>query len=290
MLDKTLESPLNCKKIQSVSPKGNQSWIFIGRTDAEAEVPILWPPDTKNWLTGRDPDAGKDWRQEEKGMSEDEMVGWHHWLDGHEFEQALGVCDGQGSLVCCSPWGCKESDTTEQLNSYVNIFSIFVLRVIYSVVQWLRERTLWLKWIQTPVVLFTSWMIYDKLFKPCVTSLVCKIEILISLTSQSCCNIKCESTCKVLTAATAKSPQSCPTLCDPIDSSPRGSPVPGILRARILEWVAISFSNAWKWKVKVKSLSRAWLLATPWTAAYQAPPSIGFSRQEYWSGVPLPSP
>ena len=91
-------------------------------------------------------------------------------------------------------------------------------------------------------------------------------------------------------AATAKSLQSCPTLCDPIDSSPPGSPVPGILQARTLEWVAISFSNAWKWKVKVKSLSCAQLLATPWTAAYQAPPSMGFSRQEYWSGVPLPSP
>ena len=91
-------------------------------------------------------------------------------------------------------------------------------------------------------------------------------------------------------AAAAKSLQLCPTLCDPIDSSPPGSPVPGILQARTLEWVAISFSNAWKWKVKVKSLSHVWLLATPWTAAYQAPPSMGFSRQEYWSGVPLPSP
>ena len=91
-------------------------------------------------------------------------------------------------------------------------------------------------------------------------------------------------------AAAAKSLQLCPTLCDPIDGSPRGSPVPGILQARTLEWVAISFSNAWKWKVKVKSLSLVWLLATPWTAAYQAPPSMGFSRQEYWSGVPLPSP
>ena len=95
-------------------PKGNQSWIFTGRTDAEA--PILWPPGGKNWLIGKDPDAGKDWRQEEKGMTEDEMVGWHHWLDGHEFEQAPGVADGQGSLACCSPWGRNESDTTEQQN------------------------------------------------------------------------------------------------------------------------------------------------------------------------------
>ena len=113
VLEKTLESPLDCKEIKPVSPKGNQSWIFIGRTDAEA--PILWPPDGKSWLIWKDPDAGKDWRQE-KGMTEDEIVGWHHWLDGHEFEQALGGGDGQGSLVCCSPWGLKESNMTEGLN------------------------------------------------------------------------------------------------------------------------------------------------------------------------------
>ena len=116
VLEKTLESPLDCKEIQPVNPKGNRSWIFIGRIDAEAETPILLPADTKNWLIGKDPDAGKDWGQEEKGMTEDEMVRWHHWLKGHELEQALGVGDGQGSLVCCSPWGCKESDMTERLN------------------------------------------------------------------------------------------------------------------------------------------------------------------------------
>ena len=110
VLEKTPESPLDCKESQPVSPKGNQSWIFTGRADAEAEAPILWPPDVKNWLTGKDPDAGKDWRQEETGMTEDEMVGWPHWLEGHEFEQALGVGGGQGSLACCSPWGHKESD------------------------------------------------------------------------------------------------------------------------------------------------------------------------------------
>ena len=91
VLDKTLEIPLDCKEIQPVHPKGDQSWVFIGRTDAEAETPILWPPDVKNWLIGKDPDDGKDWRQEEKGMTEDEVVGWHHWLDGLEFEQAPGV-------------------------------------------------------------------------------------------------------------------------------------------------------------------------------------------------------
>ena len=116
MLEKTLENPLDCKEIKSVNPKGNQSWTFIGMTDAEAEAPILWPPDGKNWLIGKDPDVGKDGRQEEKGMTEDRIVGWHHWLDEHEFEQALGVGDGQGSPACCSPWGRKESDTTEWLN------------------------------------------------------------------------------------------------------------------------------------------------------------------------------
>ena len=113
---RTLESPLDCKEIQPVSPKGNQSWIFTGRTDAEAETPILWPPDVNNWHIWKDPDAGKDWRWEEKRMTEDEMVGWHHRLDGHEFEPTLGVGDGQGSLACCSPWGHKESDRTEWLN------------------------------------------------------------------------------------------------------------------------------------------------------------------------------
>ena len=100
-----LESPLDCKEIKPVNPKGNQFWMFIGRTDAEAEAPILWPPDGENWLIGKDSDAGKDWRQEEKGMTEVKMVGWHHQLDGHVFEQALGAGDGQGGLACCSPRG-----------------------------------------------------------------------------------------------------------------------------------------------------------------------------------------
>ena len=102
------------KEIQPANPKRNQSWIFTGRTDVEA--PVLWPPDAKNWLLGKDPDAGKDWSQEENSVTEDEMVGWHHWLNGCEFEQALGVADGQGNLACCDQWGCKELDTTEQLN------------------------------------------------------------------------------------------------------------------------------------------------------------------------------
>ena len=107
VLEKILESTLDSKGIQPMTPKGNQSWIFIGRTDAEAETPILWPPDEKNWLIGKDPDAGKDWRREEKGTTEDEMVGWHHWLDGHEFEQPPGVGDGQGNLACWQSIGLQ---------------------------------------------------------------------------------------------------------------------------------------------------------------------------------------
>ena len=116
VLEKTLESPLDCKEIQPVHPKGNQSWIVTGRTDVEVETLILWPPDAKSWLTGKDPDAGKDWRQEEKGTTEDELVGWHHRLNGHGFGWTLGAGDGQGGLSCCSPWACKESDMTERLN------------------------------------------------------------------------------------------------------------------------------------------------------------------------------
>ena len=116
VLEKTLESPLDCKEIQPVHPKGDQSWVFIGKTDAEAGTPILWPPDAKSWLIWKDPDAGKDWRQEEKGMTEGEMIGWHHRLDGHGFEQAPGVSDGQGGLACCGSWCHKESDMTEWLN------------------------------------------------------------------------------------------------------------------------------------------------------------------------------
>ena len=112
---------------QTSQLKGNQYWIFIGRTDAEAQSPVLWPPDAKTWLIGKYPNAGNDGRQEEKGMTEDEMVGWHHWLNEHEFEQAPGVGDGQGSLVCCSPWGCKESNMTEWLN-WTDIYIVQTLR------------------------------------------------------------------------------------------------------------------------------------------------------------------
>ena len=115
MLEKTLESPLDCKEIQPIHSK-DQSWVFIGRTDAKAETPILWPPDVKSWLIGKDSDAGRDWRQEEKGTTGDEMAGWHHRLNANEFGWTPGVGDGQGGLACCNSWGLKESDMTKQLN------------------------------------------------------------------------------------------------------------------------------------------------------------------------------
>ena len=115
VLEKTLESPLDYKEIQPIHPKGNQYWMFIGKADVEAEITIFCPPYLKSWLTWKDPDAGKDWWQEEKGMAEDEMVGWHHWLNGHGFGRTPGVGDGQGILACWGSWGHKESDTTEWL-------------------------------------------------------------------------------------------------------------------------------------------------------------------------------
>ena len=116
MLEKTLESPLDCKEIQPVHSEGDQPWDFFGRDDAKAETPVVWPPHAKCWLIGKDSDAGRHWGQEEKGMTEDEMAGWHHWLNGRESAWTPGVGDGQGGLAYCNSWGCKESDTTERLN------------------------------------------------------------------------------------------------------------------------------------------------------------------------------
>ena len=116
VLEKTLESPLDCKEIQLVHLKGDQPWAFFGRNGAKAETAVLWPPQAKSWLTGKDSDSGRDWGQEEKGMTEDEMAGWHHGLDGRESEWTPGVADGQGGLACCDSWGRKQSETTERLN------------------------------------------------------------------------------------------------------------------------------------------------------------------------------
>ena len=147
MLEKTLENPLDCKKIKSVNPKGNQSWILIGRTDAKA--PIFWPPDARSWLIRKDFGAGKDWRQNEKGMTQHEMVGWYHWLNGHEFEQALGDGKGQGSLACCSPWGHNESDMTDDWTTttidykYTHFwkFMVFVVVVVVNLYHILSHKS-----------------------------------------------------------------------------------------------------------------------------------------------------
>ena len=152
-MEKTLESPLDCKEIQTVHPKGDQSWVFIGRTDAEAETPILWPPDSKSWLIRKDPHARKDWGQEEKGTTEDEIVGWHHPLNGRGFGWTPGVGDGQGGLACCGSWGRKELDTTEQLNwtelnwliySIKSLFPILPIEIT-SIVSTSPSR-FWLLW------------------------------------------------------------------------------------------------------------------------------------------------
>ena len=135
VLEKTLESALYCQEIKPVNPKGDQPWIFIGRTDAEAETPLLWPPGAKSHLTGKDLDAGKNWRQEERGMTEDEMVGWRYWLNGHDLEQIPRDDKGQESLVCCSPWGCKESDTAEwttKANFICDFYKCCYIRILWG--------------------------------------------------------------------------------------------------------------------------------------------------------------
>ena len=150
VLEKTLESPLDCKEIQPAHSEGDQPWVFFGRNDAKAETPVLWPPRAKSWLTGKDSDAGRDWGQEEKGTTEDEMAGWHHWLDGRESEWTPGVVDGQGGLACCDSWGHKESDTTERLNwTGLNLEANNSHRVS-SMAQWQ------LKLIQSPLNFWTE--------------------------------------------------------------------------------------------------------------------------------------
>ena len=158
---KTLESPLDCKEIKSVNPKGNQSWIFIGRIDSEA--PILWPPDAKTWLIGKDPDAGKDWRLEENRRTEDDMVGWHHWLDGHVFEQTPGDGDGQGSLGCCSPWSQKQSDTAKSLNWTEQIVEKYY-KAPLNLVRWVLSCLLLMSMSEVFSVTFTLNKINTKLW------------------------------------------------------------------------------------------------------------------------------
>ena len=133
VLEKTLENPLDCKEIKPINPKGNQSWIFIERTDAKAETPIISPPDVKNWLFGKDPDAGKDWKWKEKRMTENEMVGWHHWLNGHEFGWTSGVGDGQRGLAYCSSWGRKRLSNWTELKEYKSYYTKHILKNMFKV-------------------------------------------------------------------------------------------------------------------------------------------------------------
>ena len=145
VLEKTLESPLDCKEIQPVHSEWDQPWDFFGKNDAKAESPVLWPPHAKSWLTGKDPDAGKDWRREKKGMTENEMVGWHHWLNGCESEWTPGDGDEQGGLACCDSWGRKESDTTERLNwiktDRIGCYNACVVASFVVIPELLIERT-----------------------------------------------------------------------------------------------------------------------------------------------------
>ena len=141
VLEKTLESPLDCQEVQPVHSKGDQPWVFFGRNDAKAEIPVLWPPHTKSWLIGKDSDAGRDWWQEEKGMTEDEMAGWHHQLHGHVFEWTPGVGDGQGGLVCCDLWGHKELDTTERLKWTELILLSQILVINFLIIFHLAPRS-----------------------------------------------------------------------------------------------------------------------------------------------------
>ena len=158
MLEETLESPLDCKEIQPVHSKGDQSWVFFGRNDAKAETPILWPFHAKSWLLGKDSDAGRDWGQEEKGTIEDEMAGWHHWPYGHEFGWTPGVGDGQGGLVCCNSWGHKESDMTERLN-WTEL----------NEPRWTNSRKLMSQWINMfkGIRITYSFKVYPLLIKLC---------------------------------------------------------------------------------------------------------------------------
>ena len=173
VLQKTLESPLVCKEIQPVHSKGDQSWVFIGRTDAEAEAPVLWPPPAKSWLIGKDPEARRDWRQEEKGTTEDEMVGWHHWLDGHEFEYTLRVGDGQGSLVCCNSWGLKESDLSEWLNWTELNWDLYGVICLYRV---------------SSFVLYCAWLANWSPFL-CLEVLICIHELWSKPLHRVCCTL-----------------------------------------------------------------------------------------------------
>ena len=217
VLRKTLESPLDCKEIQLVHSKGDQSWVFFGRNDSKAETPVLWPPHVKSWLIGKDSDAGRDWGQEEKGTTEDEMAGWHHQPDGREFEWTLGVGDGQGGLACCNSWGRKQSDTIDRLNwneDYINHLVAAAAAKSFQSCPTLCDP------IDRPTSLPCPWDSPGK-----NTGVGCHFLL-------QCMKVKSES----------EVTQSCPTLSYPMDCSLPGSSIHGIFQARVLQWGAIAFS------------------------------------------------
>ena len=271
---------------ESLGLQGDQSWVFIGRTDAEAETPVLWPPDVKSWLTGKDSDAGRDWGQEEKGTSEGEMAGWHHWLDEREFEWTPGVGDGQGGLACCvrfmgflrvgHEWE-TELNWTERTKSFrnwpqhnivfcfgspsTNILSFIfqplsaclfpTLSFLTSVLNFARDGfppQFSLSWhTLTSLSYPSSWITFIVIsFLSPLHPFPSNYSSIPPFISKNIVHPSLMLHVSWVTAATAaaKLLQSCPTLCDPIDGSPPGSPVPGILQARTLEWGAIAFS-AW---------------------------------------------
>jgi len=164
MLEKTLESPLDCKEIQPVHSEGDQPWDFFGRKDGKAETPVLWAPHAKSWVIGKDSDAGRDWGHEEKGTTEDEMAGWHHWLDGHESGWTPGVGDGQGGLACCDSWGLKELHTTERLNWTDDdkdiFFSVLVLEGLIGLHRAIQLQRLLHLCLGHILGLLWYWMVY----------------------------------------------------------------------------------------------------------------------------------
>ena len=266
VLEKTLKSPLDCKKIKPVHPKGNQTWIFIGRTNAEPEV--------KNCLIWKDPDAAKDWRQEEKGTTQDEMVGWHHWLNGNEFVQAPGVGDGQGSLVWCSLWSRKETDTTEWLN-------------------------------RTVLLGVTSWRDYDIQWRGAIWKLTPLGVVSLANMGQvfqfmSCLYCWCTCSPSPYTLALGSWMESCrnwwansrgPTLESNLDTGRKHGTGGQVVWRECSCLGNCSYGSKTQCAVLgcAQSLCCIQLSVTPWTVIHQAPLPMGLSRQEYWSGVPFPS-
>ena len=360
VLEKTLGSPLDYKEIQSVNSKGDQSWVFFGRTDAKAETPILWPPSARSWLIGKDSDAGRDWGQEEKGTTEDEMAGWHHRLDGRLFEWTPGDGDGQGGLACCSSWGRKESDMAERLNwtedslkvlsllllftmnpysqcQHVFYFSIAVQQTAGHVVVQLLNRV-WLfmsPWTaahQASLSFTISWSLFTLISTESVMPsnhlILCRPLLLLpsifpsirvfwssllneirlysrtwtpggkdlwgiprgwlsqclcwtGCWSQHCSKIQVRGACNRPHALEVPLLPSSSLICLQTAKGNRGDVHTENPPACLQTCFIYQFSSV------TQSCPN---LCDPWTVAHQAPLSMGFFRQEYWSGLPFPSP